>query len=71
MFLIKVQYTGYKNPRWAVACEDKPDEYRRIQKSRKTATVFKTREAAEKVVADITKGCTSPWHRTVEVVACF
>ena len=67
MFLIKVQYSAYKAPRWVVAREDKPDEYRRIQKSRKTASRFITREAAEKVAASISQG----WYRTVEIVPCY
>jgi hypothetical protein len=67
MWLIKVQYTKYKNPRWVVVREDKPDEYRRIQKSRKTASRFSNREAAEKV-AEPLRVCNL---RKVEVVACF
>ena len=48
MYLIKVQYTAYKNPRWVVVDPDRPEEVAAIRKSRKTAAQFKTREEAER-----------------------
>ena len=70
MYLIKVQYTAYKNPRWVVVDPDMPEEVAAIQKSRKTAAQFKTREEAEKVAATLTRWCTVN-HSQVEVVPCF
>jgi hypothetical protein len=67
MFLIKVQYTAYKNPRWVLVHSDCPEYVKSIQKSRKTATKFHTKADAERVASRIT-----PWHsRKVEIVACF
>ena len=67
MYLIKVQYTAYKNPRWVVVDPDMPEEVAAIQKSRKTAAQFKTREEAEKVAATL-----GNWDlRKVEIVPCF
>lgn len=66
MWLIKVQYIAYKAPRWVVALPDMSG-YECIQKSRKTATQFKTREAAEKMAA--TLGEWDLWK--IEVIPCF
>ena len=67
MFLIKVQYTAYKAPRWVLVDPDAPESYKAIQKSRKTATQFKTREAAEKVAATL-----GTWDlRKVEIIPCY
>lgn len=66
MFLIKVQYVAYKAPRWVVAMPDL-SHYDRVQKSRKTATQFQTREVAERVAATL-----GQWDlRKVEIVPCF
>lgn len=67
MYLIKVQYTAYKNPRWVIADPECPEYVKAIQKSRKTATRFETEEAAWVVASRIT-----PWDlRKVEVVPCY
>lgn len=67
MFFIKVQYAAYKNPRWVVVDPDAPESYKAIQKSRKTATQFKTREEAEKVASTL-----GEWNRwKVEIIPCF
>ena len=67
MWLIKVQYTKYKNPRWVIVDPKLPEYVRAIQKSRKTASQFQTREAAEKVAAQLG----NLDARKVEIVACF
>lgn len=70
MFLIKVQYFAYKNPRWVLGSDECPGFAKAIQKSRKTATRFNTREEAEAVVKTLTAGVTVPrWN--IEVVASF
>lgn len=67
MFLIKVQYSAYKNPRWVITDPECPEYVKAIQKSRKTATRFETEEAAWVVASRL-----GTWHsRTVEVVPCF
>lgn len=67
MWLIKVQYTAYKNPRWVIIDPECPWCVKAIQKSRKTAAQFKTREEAEKVAATL-----GNWDlRKVEVVPCY
>lgn len=70
MFLIKVQYFAYKNPRWVITDPECPGYVKAIQKSRKTAAQFKTREEAEKVAATLTRWCTVN-HSKVEVVPCY
>lgn len=67
MYLIKVQYTAYKSPRWVIIDPECPQYVKAIQKSRKTAARFKTREEAEKVAATL-----GSWDlRKVEVIACY
>ena len=67
MFLIKVRYSADKNPRWVITDPECPEYVKAIQKSRKTAAQFKTREEAEKVAATL-----GNWDlRKVEVVPCF
>lgn len=70
MFLIKVQYFAYKNPRWVITDPDCPEHVKAIQKSRKTAAQFKTREEAEKVAETLQRGCTVN-HSQVEIVPYF
>ena len=66
MWLVKVQYYAYKAPRWVLGSDECPGFVKAIQKSRKTATQFKTREEAEAVAATL-----NTYRRTVEVVPCY